>query len=147
MITITFNDTLVQARLRELAGRMSNLSPAMDAIGQRLEARISNRFETRRDPLGNAWASWKQSTAKAYPKDGNRKILDRYADLLKTTHTVGDSGASVRVGLGASYGYFHEYGTKKMARRGILFADPTQRTLAPADQADVLDIISRFLIK
>jgi phage virion morphogenesis protein len=146
MITLTVNDTLVQARLHELTARMSNLSPAMDAIGQRLEAKISNRFEARRDPLGNAWAPWKPSTAKSYPKDGNRNILDRYADLLKTTHTVDDGGTSVRVGLGASYGYFHEYGTKKMVRRGILFADPVQRTLAPADQADVLDIISRFLV-
>jgi phage virion morphogenesis protein len=147
MLTITVNDTLVQTRLNQLTARMSNLSPAMDAIGQRLEAKISNRFESQRDPNGNAWTPWKPSTSKSYPKDGNRKILDRYSDLLKTTHNVSDGGKSVTVGLGAAYGYFHEFGTKKMVRRGILFADPVAKTLSPADQTDVLDIINRFLAK
>lgn len=145
MLTIKVNDALVLDKLSQLGERLGNLSPAMDAIGQRLEARISNRFESRRDPLGQPWAPWKPSTAKSYPKDGNRKLLNRYADLLNTTHNVGNGGNSVRVGLGEAYGFFHEFGTENMPRRGILFADPQAQTLAPSDQADVLDVIARFL--
>ena len=32
-----------------------------------------------------------------------------------------------------------------MARRGLLFADPNAGTLAPGDEAAILDILDRFL--
>jgi phage gpG-like protein len=61
---------------------------------------------------------------------------------------------SVSVGFGAVaskkgdvYAAYHEWGTKKMPRRGLLFADPNKGTLAEADNTAILDIIGTYLAK
>jgi phage gpG-like protein len=62
MITIEVQDREVLDVLRQLQARLDDLSPVMEAIGQRLEERISMRFETESDPSGAAWATWKTAT-------------------------------------------------------------------------------------
>ena len=52
---------------------------------------------------------------------------------------------SVRVGFDKGYATFHEFGTKHMPRRGLLFADPEAGTLAPDDAELVIDILQRHL--
>lgn len=152
MLTVTVNSKPVDDLLTKLLGRMGDLTPAMQGIGQELNSRISARFETRSDPLGKPWAPWAESTRDNYPKDGRGLLLERYGDMLKSLNFQADS-TSVRVGFGAVasksgdvYAAYHEWGTVKMPRRGLLFADPNTRTLAPADETAVLDIISVFLL-
>lgn len=145
MLTITVNDTASRAELARLYRRLGNLAPAMNSIGMELESRISGRFETRTDPSGRSWAPWAPSTVEYYPEDGNRRLLDRYGDmLLSLNHQATES--SVRIGFGKAYAAFHEFGTKHMPRRGMLFANPEAGTLAPADEAAVLDIIGLYLL-
>ncbi|MES2948634.1 MAG: phage virion morphogenesis protein [Pseudomonadota bacterium] len=152
MLTVTVNSKPVDDLLTQLLGRMDDLQPAMQGIGQELNSRISARFETRSDPMGRAWAPWAESTRENYPKDGRGLLLERYGDMLKSLNFQADSTA-VRVGFGAVaskkgdvYAAYHEWGTVKMPRRGLLFADPDAGTLAPGDEAAVLDIISGFLL-
>jgi len=151
MLTVTVQSKPVDDLLTKLLARMGNLTPAMQGIGQELNSRISARFETRSDPLGKPWAPWAESTRETYPKDGRGLLLERYGDMLKSLNFQADS-TSVRVGFGAVaskngdvYAAYHEWGTKKMPRRGLLFADPDDGTLAPSDETAVLDIISVFL--
>lgn len=151
MLTVTVQSKPVDDLLTKLQARMGNLTPAMQGIGQELNSRISARFETRSDPLGKPWAPWAESTRETYPKDGRGLLLERYGDMLKSLNFQADS-TSVRVGFGAVaskngdvYAAYHEWGTKKMPRRGLLFADPDAGTLAPTDETAVLDIISGFL--
>lgn len=152
MLTVTTNSKPVDDLLTKLLRQMDDLTPAMQGIGQELSSRISGRFETRSDPLGKAWAPWAESTRENYPKDGRGLLLERYGDMLKSLNFQADS-TSVRVGFGAAasktgdvYATYHEFGTKKMPRRGLLFADPAAGTLAPDDEAAVLDILSVFLL-
>lgn len=56
------------------------------------------------------------------------------------------SPTSVRIGFGQPYAAFHEYGTKRMHRRGLLTADPTQGRLGATDEAMVLDVIAQWLM-
>lgn len=151
MITVTVDSKLVTDELTKLQKKMGDLRPVMRGIGQELNNRISARFESRSDPLGKAWAPWAESTRQNYPKDGRGQVLERYGDMLKSLSFQADD-TSVRVGFGAVasnkgdvYAAYHEWGTKKMPRRGLLFADPDAGTLAPADETAVLDIISLFL--
>lgn len=151
MLTVTVQSKPVDDLLTKLQARMGNLIPAMQGIGQELNSRISARFETRSDPTGKPWAPWAESTRETYPKDGRGLLLERYGDMLKSLNFQADS-TSVRVGFGAVaskngdvYAAYHEWGTKKMPRRGLLFADPDAGTLAPSDETAVLDIISVFL--
>jgi phage gpG-like protein len=152
MLTITVDSKLVMDKLNQIQKHMADLTPAMEAIGQELESRISGRFETRTDPMGTAWDPWKPSTRENYPDDGRGLVLQRHGDMLKSLSFSADRH-SARVGFGAVaskngdvYAVYHEFGTKNMVRRGLLFSDPEGATLAPDDEAAVLEILDTFLI-
>lgn len=144
MLTVTVENKAVTDLLSTLLKRLGDLKPAMAGIGQELESRVSARFETETDPLGQQWAPWAPSTSANYPADGNRRLLDRYGDMLSSLNHRADSD-SVRVGFGSPIAAFHEWGTVTMPRRGLLTADPDAGTLAPADEAAVLGILSSFI--
>ena len=144
MLTITADDKTYRASLASLYRGMGDLTSVMQSIGMELESRISGRFESRTDPNGGAWAPWAQSTVDGYPEGGNRRLLDRYGDMLASLSHQADA-TSVRVGFGQPYAAFHEWGTEHMPRRGLLFDDPDAGTLAEGDEAAVLDIIGVWL--
>jgi phage virion morphogenesis protein len=153
MITITVNDREVRELLAGLFARATDFTPAMESIGAELETRIRARFETQADPLGHKWADWAPSTKKSYPGPGTKsddgpghgRILERYGKMLESISW--QAGAtSVRVGFGQLYAQYHEYGAKWMPRRGILFANPEAKTLAPGDQRYVLDVIEQHIL-
>lgn len=139
------------AVLGRIARDIRNLRPVMDSIGQELEGRASARFETQTDPLGRRWEPWAPATRDSYPKDGHGRILDRYGDMLRSLSHQANSD-SVRVGFGSVASkagdvtaVYHEFGTWKMPRRGLLTADPDRGTLAPGDEAAVMDILEVWL--
>lgn len=144
MLTVTVNNPGLMQLLAGLQDRMENLLPAMQAIGTTLEARVSGRFETETDPLGHPWAPWAPSTVETYPEDGNRRILDRYGDMLASLNSQAEP-TSVTVGFGQPYAAYAEWGTRYMPRRGMLMDDPDAGTLAPGDETAVLEILQTFL--
>lgn len=144
MLTVTVNSAPVTEVLSKLLAKLGNLKPAMAGIGQEFENRVSARFETETDPLGHHWAAWAPTTVASYPKDGNRRILDRYGDMLTSRNHRADSD-SVRIGFGSPEATFHEWGTKHMPRRGLLTTDPDAGTISPSDEQAVLAILNTFL--
>lgn len=144
MLEIKLDDSAFRADLAALYRRLGDLTPVMQSIGMEMESRISGRFETRTDPSGKSWAPWAESTLESYPEDGNRQLLDRYGDMLLSLNHKADA-TSVRIGFGKPYAAFHEWGTKHMPRRGLVFADPDAGTLAKGDEDAVLDIIGIWL--
>lgn len=144
MLEIKLDDSAFRADLAALYRRLGDLTPVMQSIGMEMESRISGRFETRTDPNGKSWAPWAESTLESYPEDGNRQLLDRYGDMLLSLNHKADA-TSVRIGFGKPYAAFHEWGTKHMPRRGLVFADPDAGTLAKGDEDAVLDIIGIWL--
>ncbi len=150
-IGITSSPRPVLEMLQRLQVGLNDMEPVLLGIGQKLESRISARFETETDPEGNAWAPWSPSTEAGYPQRGNRRILDRYGDMI---HSMGHQleGDAVLVGFGAVaskkrdvYAIYHEWGTKTMPRRGLLTADPVTGTLSQGDVDAVLDIMQVWL--
>ena len=154
MLTITVDDSAFRAHMVRLQKTMGNMEPVMDAIGSKLESNIRNRFATKTDPNGENWAAWMPSTVESYPfagsvaaaKDGpgNANLLDRYGTMLGSLSYQSDP-KSVRIGFAHPYATYHEFGTKHMDRRGMLFADPEAGTLGSEDEADVLDILEVWL--
>lgn len=144
MIEVKSDSAELEAVTRRLLARLGNLRPAMAGIGMELENRIRNRIDTRTDPTGAAWVGWADSTIKTYPKDGNRQLLDRYGDLIRSLGYQADT-LSVAIGFGQPYATYHEFGTERMPRRGLLTADPDRGTLAPADEQAILDILYDLL--
>ncbi|MFC4922886.1 phage virion morphogenesis protein [Delftia deserti] len=144
MLDVRIDDRAFVDYLAQVRQRLSDLTPVMQGIGMEMEGRISARFESRTDPGGNSWAPWEPSTRESYPEDGNRRLLDRYGDMLASLNHSADAN-SVRVGFGDPVAVYHEWGTQHMARRGMVFGDPDAGTLADEDAAAVLDIISVWL--
>ncbi len=127
----------------------------MEGIGQALKGRISGRFETKTDPNGQAWHPWVESTKKSYPYPGtkaakgiegagNGSLLDRYGHMLKDLNYQPGQNEVV-VGFAHDYAVHHEYGTHKMPRRGLIFADPQSETLSHDDEQAVIDTINDWL--
>lgn len=144
MLSIKVDDKAFHASLTKLYKGLADLTPVMQGIGMALESKISQRFETRTDPNGKGWAPWAQATIDSYPEDGNRRLLDRYGDMLLSLNHKADA-KSVRVGFGQPYATFHEFGTEHMPRRGLLFADPDAGTLGAGDEVAVLDVLEIYL--
>lgn len=143
--SITINDRLVVEFLEELGKKAGNLRGLMDEIGQQMETRVSNRFETRTDPSGAPWIQWADSTVASYPDDGNGTLLDRYGDMLDSLgHQADDS--SVTYGFAQPYAAYHEFGTTRMPRRGLLTENPEAGTLSADDQRAVLETIEAYFM-
>lgn len=142
MIQVTIDDREVRQALEQLARRVADMSPAMRAVGQEMETRIAARFETRRDPAGRPWAPLRPATEKA--KRGRGSILYRTGEMMDSrTHRAGP--LEVAVGFGKHYAAYHEFGTKRMPRRGLLMADPQAGTLGEEDKRAILDILADYL--
>ncbi|HRD34075.1 MAG TPA: phage virion morphogenesis protein [Rhodocyclaceae bacterium] len=154
-LTIKIDDRPILDFLEQLLERSSDLSPLMDQIGLEMEARVSARFETRRDPNGNEWAKWEPTTEASYPfagtpaasklGAGRGKLLERYGDLLDGLSHSFDA-TSTTIGFDAPYAAYHEFGTKHMPRRGLLTADPNSGTLGAEDREAILDIVANYLL-
>lgn len=142
---ITLQDRFVLEFLGQLGRKAENLGGLMDSIGQEMEARVSNRFETRRDPAGVEWMGWADSTIESYPDDGNGTILDRYGDMLASLNHQADA-TSVTYGFAMPYAAYHEFGTDRMPRRGLLTLDPEAGTLSPGDEASILETVEAYLL-
>ena len=146
MLTIDVYHQQFTEAFAALRARAHNIAPALHEIGYTLENAARSRFESQSDPLGHPWAPWQPSTASTYPKDGKRRVLERYGDMLGSlNYQVDASSSSVRVGFGVEYATYHEWGTKHMERRGMLTVNPDTGELAPDDVAMVINILRRHL--
>jgi phage virion morphogenesis protein len=144
MIEVQVDQAAFDNNLRELERRMGNLRPVMESIGAELESRIANRFETRRDPVGRFWAAWSKGYEAQYPSDGRGKVLERSGDMVSSLNWRADR-SSVRVGFGVPYAAYHEFGTRRMPRRGLLFADPENGELSGADERAINELLTDWL--
>lgn len=152
MIKVVVSENITSA-LDRLSRKLDNMHPVMDSIGMELSNRISGRFEKESDPDGKKWAAHKPSTVKSYPKDGNGMLLNRTGQMLGSLNHQAD-GNSVKIGFPGHRdkkgkmvypAYFHEYGTKNMARRGLIFSDPVNGVLSRQDEDAVVSIVNDYL--
>ena len=147
--TIEWDDAELQARLTHALERIDNPEQLLENIGARLEQAIFERFSTKLDPNGAPWAALSANTPLVYEKINKKPLggsLLLRSGLMRASlsHTVGPD--FVEVGLGESYAAFHELGTRKMPRRGMVFGNPESGTLGASDSALVEAEIDRFLV-
>ena len=145
MITldIQINDRAISDHLRRLQERLGDLGPALNEIGFTLENRIRTRFETQTDPDGSPWAPWQPATAKKRTQRGGGILHDTGNLSGGISYQLGRD--EVSVGTSADYGAYHEFGTRKMDRRGFLTSNPDAGTLSHDDEETVLAIIENHL--
>ncbi len=143
-LTVSVDSQLLNSVLERIYQVTTDMSPLMSAIGMEMESRISGRFESQSDPLGQAWLPWKPATVANYPKKGNKRLLDCFGDMLGSLNHSFDSKSAL-IGFGDPKAAYHEWGTKKMDRRGMMFADPDSGTLSPDDEQALANIVELVL--
>lgn len=156
-LTVAVVSDQIGAGLRQLQERLGDLQPAFEEIGSALESRVMQRFDTKRDPWGQLWKPLAESTRARYDKvdtvrgrGGNAEVrrqgtlLDRTGQMRQGLSHVADH-VSLMLGFDRGYALFHDFGTRKMRRRGLLLGDPEAGTLATPDEELVMTIIGRWL--
>ena len=145
MITIDVQDAALLGALQKLSSQLQDLSQPMAEVGQALESAVSLRFDSQSDPNGQAWAEQSASTKAQRAKAGKTgKTLDEHGTMLGSLSWDANS-KGVTVGFGQPYAAYHEWGTKRMPRRGLLMADPDAGTLGADDLELVLDVLREHL--
>lgn len=155
MLTITVTGDF-SLPLQRLSAQLGNVAPVLADIGYLLETNARSRAALAVDPQGQPWAPWKPSTLAGYPfagsdagkgaeGPGNGRLLDRYGTMLGSLSYQVEGADAVRVGFSQDYAVFHEWGTRRMERRGLLMADPDAGTLGAEDDAAVLELINGWL--
>lgn len=150
MIEVTTDTQAIGDSLQALQRRLGDLRQPLRDIGAVLENKIRDRRETQRDPNGQRWAEWAESTRINYPESGRGKLLDRSGDLWDRTGPQWKvqgmlSDVVLRVGFDRAYSTYHEFGTDNMPRRGLLFADPENGQLAAQDEQAINDVLADWL--
>lgn len=130
--------------LADLRGRAGDCLPAWKLIGAELVSNADRRFETKTDPAGNPWAPWSPRTAHLRAKQGRGTLLE-LTRLMRASLNFEADRDGVAYGLGRSYGPFHETGTRKMPRRGMLLASIDPPALGGTDRRVVLDLLMEYL--
>lgn len=160
---IELEDARILAAIDRALAVLQQPGELMQDIGAKIEANANLRWETKTDPTGQAWAPLSPATKAIYESDWFIERNPAFkggipGSLLERTRQL---RASLAYNAGADYveigtsrqvgkkrwqvGALHEWGTKKMPRRGILTANPNTGELGAGDQADVLAIVSAAL--
>jgi phage virion morphogenesis protein len=152
-LLIEIDDGEAVAMLRQAIDRLDHTEPLMWRIAALLENNVQMRFDQKVDPNGASWAQIKDSTSTAYKTQSHiKKMSGNYpGTLLERTREMRNSLESragqdwAEVGFGSIIAAFHETGTRKMERRGLLSGDPEMGTLGREDQVDIEREVADFL--
>ena len=102
-ISISADDARIAARLRRLQRAVSNLQPALDEIGSRLEASTQRRFETEHDPEGARWPPSERADL-----ESGQTLTDTARLRQSITRHVRED--AVAVGTNVQYAAIHQLG-------------------------------------
>ncbi|MBS0507749.1 MAG: phage virion morphogenesis protein [Proteobacteria bacterium] len=172
--TITVQDQAVQALLKRLAERATNMQPHLQAIGDDIVERAKRRFETSTGPDGAKWKPNTEATlgmlagrlGKSYRKKsgdlntkgerriaGKKPLVGESGDLRRQIVAVATAG-QVTVQATTAYSAMHQFGGTTSARSMIpgktIPARPylpvrDDGTLYPAESALILAAINEYL--
>jgi phage virion morphogenesis protein len=158
MITLEVNSQPVLAMLQRIMQAGVHLRPALEDIGDALENAARLTFVDQVDPYGHPWAPLSPVTLERRRKAGAGAQILRDTGRLANSLTYVASDTEVLVGTNVIYAGTHEFGAPRgsygATRRGspIPWGDvparqflPDERGLPPDQEADVLQILTRYL--
>jgi len=168
MISIEVTDTGVQAALKALAQRLTNMQPVMQSIGEDIVSRTKERFNTSTGPDGQRWAPNARATIEAFVNSkggygkkginkkgrdlaiGKKPLIGETGDLRRQFHVAATS-SSVTIGNSAIYAAIQQFGGQ--AGRGKKVTIPARPFLPvksdgelyAADRALIMDALNAYL--
>lgn len=138
------------AKLKAVPAQKAGL---IDAVASKYIALIDRRFGEKYDPNGKKWDPIKPSTKRALlaraslSGDGSipGTLLDRGNPGMHSSLTRATLGNAVVVGFSRPYALYHEFGTKFMARRGLMFGDPNTGQISEPDLKALTTTADKFI--
>lgn len=166
MITISVDDRNVLAALNDMIGKVSDISPALQDIGEHLAETTKRRFDTSTAPDGSKWEPNTQTTILNYlggtkgnytkagklSKKGSERVMGKKPLIgesrsLMSTINYLVSGNSVEIGSPMIYSAMQQFGGSKTEFPN-LWADIPARPflgLSDDDRTNILDILAEYL--
>lgn len=149
-LTVDVVSDQISAGLQALQVRLGDLTPLYEDIGEQLESRVHQRFDLKVDPGGQRWAKWTENTAARYTwlqevKGEPMGTLMQRSGHMRDGLSWLASNTALLLGFDRIYAVYHETGTRKMTRRGLLLGDPQAGTLAAPDEELVMATIDGWL--
>lgn len=148
-ITVDVEGDALLGALDRAIGVLASPLELFEDIGAKLELNAQVRFDTKTDPTGAKWKPLKPATIERKRGVGSLLIATnvlRQSLAFNATDEYVEIGTSRATPGGAwQVGFLHEFGTRRMPRRGILLADPESGTLGEQDEADILAIVVQSL--
>jgi phage virion morphogenesis protein len=165
MITVSMDSRSVVEALADLRGKVSDLAPALQDIGEHLTETTKRRFDTSTAPDGSKWADNSDVTILQYlgsmkgvfgkrggmTKKGMTALLSKkplvgHGDLGKTIFPVYDD-SSVSIGSRLPYSAMQQFGGTR-AEFPNLWGDIPARPflgLSGEDERSILDIVAGYM--
>lgn len=152
MAQITIVDAELQAALDQLIDRATDLTPALNDLGEYLVRKTRTRFDNSTAPDGTRWAPLADRTKKAKQRRATTgrpyRTRANPGDILRDTFTLRDSityqasSSALQVGTNIAYGIYHQSTEPrtKIPRRAFLGLDADDRAEAIAIIRDHLSI-------
>ncbi len=104
--------------LDDLQGRMNDMRPVMEVVGEDIKTFVDDRFETSTDPTGAPWAPLKPETVKRRRGSDARPLID--TSNLRNSIAARPGARSVSVGTVVPYAATHQFGSKHTPQRRFL---------------------------
>jgi phage gpG-like protein len=127
----------VIASLEAMNARIANLAPVLELIASDTVGVIDDAFETGVSPGGMTWAALLPSTVAKRRNNSSKPLND--TSRLRTSANARAEGNRLRFGTSASYGIFHQSGTRQIVPRPFLpvEGDPGMFVLGSSGAAGV----------
>jgi phage virion morphogenesis protein len=145
-ISVEVHDQAVTDMLRRLTSAGRDASEAMGAIGAALLSNVGQRsVQGQMDPDRRPWAPLAPSTIKSRRRGRDGVHILRDTGVMMGSLNAHSGRDFVTVGFGVEYAAYHEFGTRKIPRRGLLLSDPEAGVFSAEDRASITGIIRTFL--
>ena len=148
-LLVQVDDADIQALLDNTLAALENPEPLLRTIGETIRVNVAGRLASNTDPTGAPWAPLAEATLAR--KKGRGSTLVDSGDMRRSlTYNLGSD--YVEIGFGEPYAQYHETGTERMPRRGLLLADigfsddgDVSASLGEGDRQDILDDVFAYL--
>lgn len=138
-LSIKVESVQMEAVLNELAGRMGDLTPVMQTIGEIIVEQTDTAFETCVAPDGTAWPASGRALA-----TGGQTLID--TAVLRNSITVQATENQVEVGTNVLYAAIHQLGGKAgRGKKAIIPSRPFLPDQGSLDWAEVKATLQDFL--
>ena len=147
-LLIEIDDGEAVAMLRQAIDRLDHTEPLMWRIAALLENNVQMRFDQKVDPNGVSWEKIKDSTRVSLERRHGGSVPGTLLERTREMRNSLESRAGqdwAEVGFGSIIAAYHETGTRKMERRGLLSGDPEMGVLGREDQVDIEREVADFL--